>query len=466
MSTNNKVFQVLVTKGNAALPAKGAALETLADGQLGVFDAKTNLAIDGTTPVKEFYLAVGVDADGDTVVDNINFSAGQVIQKENIRDYTYKPHTASRPMVFEITDYKVNCDTEYAVKLEFRNMQVYMRQGYNAYAKTFSVKTDCCDELETGSVKDLTAKLLQAFNSDAAGMFKAEAITGGASLSVTTAPTVASDITVSIGKVDVTVAVAATDTVAQAATKIANAITASSTAKATAVATSAKVLISGLSIGTVITVDEGTTLAVVAVEAVNTVTNLDTVEEGINTGIRITTIPLAIQQFCGINTMYYNPRQTVVIPSLIEGFNCTGKVTITQTALDEEGSGYDIKQKEYHAGGWNGKPGVYRASTALGLAMPGFKYFADEAKKYDQFNLIYDQFSTAGWKEYLNNLMTLVAIPGADTVTRNSFASVMDAILSNAASFEALADDALAANVNPAVVEANPPASAAVDGIA
>ena len=390
MSTNNKVFQVLVTKGNAALPSRSATLDSLAVGQLGIFDAKTNLAIDGTTnPVRDFYLAVGVDKNGDTVMDGVNFSAGQLIQKENIRDFTYKPHSAARPMVFEITDYKVNCDTEYAVKLEFRNMQVYMRQGYNAYAKTFSVKTACCEECvdcPSGSTADLTTKLLQAFNSDAAGMFKAEAIEepGGS-------------------------------VIADLAAYIADPLNADA---------------------------------------------LDTL------GIRITTVPLAIQQFCSINTMYYNPRQTVVIPSLIEGFNCTGKVTITQTALDEEGNGYDIKQKEYHAGGWNGKPGVYRASTALGLAMPGFNYLANESAKYDQFSLVYDQFSTAGWGEYLNNLMTLVAIPAADTVTRNSFATVMDAILGTTTLFEPLADDAAAASADPAVVETSPPTTGLVDGIA
>ena len=390
MSTNNKVFQVLVTKGNAALPSRSATLDSLAVGQLGIFDAKTNLAIDGTTnPVRDFYLAVGVDKDGDTVMDGVNFSAGQLIQKENIRDFTYKPHSAARPMVFEITDYKVNCDTEYAVKLEFRNMQVYMRQGYNAYAKTFSVKTACCEECvdcPSGSPADLTTKLLQAFNSDAAGMFKAEAIEEPR------------------GAV-----------IADLAAYIADPLNADA---------------------------------------------LDTL------GIRITTVPLAIQQFCSINTMYYNPRQTVVIPSLIEGFNCTGKVTITQTALDEEGNGYDIKQKEYHAGGWNGKPGVYRASTALGLAMPGFNYLAVEGSKYDQFSLVYDQFSTAGWGEYLNNLMTLVAIPAADTVTRNSFATVMDAILGTTTLFEPLADDAAAASADPAVVETSPPTTGLVDGIA
>ena len=157
----------------------------------------------------------------------------------------------------------------------------------------------------------------------------------------------------------------------------------------------------------------------------------------------------------------------MVIASLVEGFNCNGKVTVTQTAVDEEGHGYDIKQKEYHAAGWNGKPGVYRASTALGLAMPGFKYFADETKKYDQFNLVYDFFSTAGWKEYLNNLMTVVAIPEGDTTTRNAFATVIDAILANATlGFEALADDAAAASTVATVIEKTPPADFATDGIA
>ena len=377
MSTNNKVFQVLVTKGNKALVAKGAALDAITDGQLGIFDAKTNIAIDHTAAgVKDFYLAVGVDSDGDGVVDAVNFSAGQAIQKENIRDYTYKPHTAARPMVAEITNFTAKPDTDYAIKFEFRNMKVYMRQGYNAFAKTYAVRTACSDGT-TGDPVELVTKFLEAFNMDNTGMFKAEAIAGGA------------------------------------------------------------------------------------------VIDLATIGPDVVPGIRITTNPIAINQFCSINTTYYNPRQTVVIASLVEGFNCNGKVTVTQTAVDEEGHGYDIKQKEYHAAGWNGKPGVYRASTALGLAMPGFKYFADETKKYDQFNLVYDFFSTAGWKEYLNNLMTVVAIPEGDTTTRNAFATVIDAILANATlGFEALADDAAAASTVATVIEATPPASAATDGIA
>mgnify|MGYP003451044006 FL=1 len=159
-----------------------------------------------------------------------------------------------------------------------------------------------------------------------------------------------------------------------------------------------------------------------------------------------------MNKFTNVNTKYYNPRQTVVIPSLVDGFNCTGKITVTQQAVGEEGNGTDIKQKEYHAGGWNGRPGIYRVSTVMGLAKDGFEYFADENVKYDQINLVYDHFSTAGWGEYLNNLLTLVAIPEPDTVTRNGFIGYLDAVLASRG-FEPLADDAATANVSPTVVE-------------
>ena len=62
-------------------------------------------------------------------------------------------------------------------------------------------------------------------------------------------------------------------------------------------------------------------------------------------GIRVTANAVAINKFCNVNTKYYNPRQTVIVPSLIEGFNCTGTLTVTQQATAEEGNGYDIKQK-------------------------------------------------------------------------------------------------------------------------
>lgn len=426
MSTNNKVFQVLVTKGDKALAVAGTKVDALTDGQLGIFDANTNLAV--VTPVKEFYLAVGVDTDGDGTIDNIVTSAGQVIQSENVRDITSQEYTAPTPMEFEITDYDtVLPDTDYSVKLEFRNAQIYARQGYNQFAKTFSVRTSCVEADATPA--KLTDLLIEAFEADESGMFKAEAITGGATLEVTTAPSAAEDITVSIGEVDVTVAVGASDTAAQAATKIATAINAESTLDVTAEADGAFVYISNASFGTVVEVDEGTTAAVVAVSGDSVVINLEDLVDGVNPGIRITTNSIAVNRFCDVNTMYYNPRQTVIIPSLIDSFNGTGVITITQNGIPEQGAGYDIKQKEYHAGGWNGKPGIYRDSSAIGLAMPGFEYLADSSAKYDQIHLVYDQFSTAGWGEYLNNLMTTIAVPTGGTVTLAALTAALGAML-------------------------------------
>lgn len=373
MSTNNKVFQVLVTKGNQAPLAAGAALETLAPGQIGIFDASTNLAIDGTAPVKEFYFAVGVDRDGDGVSEEMNFSAGQYIQKDNVRDYTFRPHTAGAPQIFEITDYIANCETDYTLRFEFRNMQIYYRQGTVQFSKAYSVRTACCGcgtECPSGSSVELTQKLFHALKADPSGMFKVEAIAapGGAV----------------IPDIDAFAA--------------------------------------------------------------------DPANVNATPGLRITVNGLAVNKFTNVNTKYYNPRQTIVIPSLVDGFNCTGKITVTQQAVAEEGNGTDIKQKEYHAGGWNGRPGIYRVSPVMGLAKDGFEYFADDSVKYDQLNLVYDHFSTAGWGEYLNNLLTLVAIPEPDTVTRNGFIGFLDAVLASKG-FEPLADDAATANVDPVVVE-------------
>lgn len=367
MSTNNKVFQVLVTKNNHAPAVAGTALSALLPGQIGLFDASSHLAINGVTPVKEFYIAVGVTA------DRMNFSAGQYIQKDNIRDYIFRPHTASAPQIFEITGYTANCDTDYTLRFEFRNMQIYYRQGTNQFSKAYSVRTACCgcgDECPSGSAVELTQKMFKALQADVSGMFKVEAIksAGGAV----------------IADIDAFAA--------------------------------------------------------------------DPANVSATPGLRITVNGLEVNKFTNVNTKYYNPRQTVVIPSLVDGFNCTGKITVIQQAVGEEGNGTDIKQKEYHAGGWNGRPGIYRVSTVMGLAKDGFEYFADENVKYDQINLVYDHFSTAGWGEYLNNLLTLVAIPEPDTVTRNGFIGYLDAVLASRG-FEPLADDAAIASTNPAVVE-------------
>ena len=260
-------------------------------------------------------------------------------------------------------------------------------------------------------------------------MFKAEAISGGTLLTITTAPTVAGDITVSIGGVDVAATVAATDTAAQAATKIAAAINAATTTEAKAVASGATVQISNIVMGTAATVDEGTTLAVVTATEGNAVIDLATIAEGVTPGIRVTTNPLAVNEFCSINTLYLKPRETVMIVSLTSGFDCGGIVEVIQDVVYEQGSGYDVRQREYKAGGWNGKPGPYRVSELNGVASNGFRYFSDTDTKYNRVNLTYDQFSIGGWQEYLNNLATEIYFPVTTEAEVIKFLTVLEAML-------------------------------------
>lgn len=114
-----------------------------------------------------------------------------------------------------------------------------------------------------------------------------------------------------------------------------------------------------------------------------------------------------------VNNTYKAQRLATGIISLLDGFSdyALGTVTKTVAAKPSSGLGYDIKQKEYFAGGWNGRPGPYRVLQTTNLASNGIVFNAIDASQYDVYNLEYDHFSTSGWGEYLNNLLTTIAVP-------------------------------------------------------
>lgn len=114
-----------------------------------------------------------------------------------------------------------------------------------------------------------------------------------------------------------------------------------------------------------------------------------------------------------VNNTYKGQRVVTGLITLLDGFSdyVLGTVAKTVTAKASSGLGYDIKQKEYFAGGWNGRPGPYRVLETTNLAMPGFLYNAIDTSQYDEFHLQYDTFSKSGWGEYLNDLATTIAVP-------------------------------------------------------
>jgi len=405
MARNNDVFKVLVTKNNQAVLPAGSKITALSPGQIGVFDANTNLSITTGTGVRNFYLAVGLDLNGDGITDEVAKSSGSIVQKNNIKFYSFRPHTASRPMKVVLKDYTANCETEYGIKLELRNQEIYRSQGYNQFTKTYSIVTGCCDgcapTCPSGDANEITRLLLININNDPTKLVKARAL---------------------------------------ARTALTSAQTGGAAIAAGAVVTDAQLL------------------AIMAFNATQT-----DPANFVYTDLEIETVNQAQANFAGsLNLKYFFPRETVIIASPIEGFKCNGTLVTTQTVAFEEGSGYDIKQLEYEAKGFSESP--YRLSTLNGVADDRV-FNTDINQKYDQFALTYDQESQGAWLQYTRNLASIIAVPATDTVTRNGLATVLDTLITPIG-FDALADDAATANTNPTVVEPTENKVAATDGIA
>ena len=402
MSRNNDVFHLLVTKGNQAVLAKDKKVTELAPGQIGVFNYDTNLSFDATVAAapRNFYLAVGVDAGNGTTGD-IMKSAGSHVQGKNIAFYSFRPYTPGRPMKVLLKDFVANCETEYGVKLELRNQEIYRTQGYNQFTKTYTMKTSCCDGCEptcpSGDANEITKQLYININNDTSGLVKAN-IKPRAGATLPAGVTVDAQGNLTLAQVDTIMAANAAQT-----------------------------------------------------DPANYV----------YTDLEIETVPQTIQDFCSVSLNYMYPRQTVAILTKVGDFKCSGTVATTQTAVFEEGAGIDVKQLEYQAKGWTESP--YRVSTVNGVADNRI-YITDASAKYDVFALTYDQFSLGGWLEYFHNQASIIAIPTADATTRNGLAAILDKV-AVAQSFEPLADDAAAAIADPTVIEKTTDKSVTTDGI-
>jgi len=100
---------------------------------------------------------------------------------------------------------------------------------------------------------------------------------------------------------------------------------------------------------------------------------------------------------------------------------------------------------EYKAGGFTGKPSVYRTGTMLGVAFQGFSSLVDKAGIYNKIDITYDLESNSGWLDYKNNLNTSIIIPCGNDAAAADFADVMDALLTD---FDPKADDLVACDCN------------------
>lgn len=386
MSKNNPVFQVLVTSGNKALLPKDKRVTDLEPGQIGVFDYDTNISVDATAKPRNYYFAVGLDGDGDGQTDDIKKSRGSHIQLGNITSYTFRPHTPGRPMKVKLTNYVADCDTEYGVKLQIRNSEIYKIQGYNPFVKSYVMKTSCCNgctpTCPSGDANQITKQLFIQASNDPSGFVKVSIVPRG---NVTAAGVTPQNGVLTLADLDTIMAYNKTKT---------------------------------------------------------------NVNEYVYTDLEFETVPVKIAQACGINLNYFYPRESFATLTKVGDFKCSGEVVVTQEAVNEEGLGYDLRQDEVFASGWDVSP--YRVSSVTGMEIPR-NYTVDPKEKYDLIHLAYEQKSDGAWLRYSYDEATTIAIPSKDTVTRDALVTLLDEL--NIVRFDALKDDAKRANTDPTVVE-------------
>ena len=148
----------------------------------------------------------------------------------------------------------------------------------------------------------------------------------------------------------------------------------------------------------------------------------------IYTDLVITAAPGKLNPSGDINLKYFAQRGTVIIASKagFEGFKCTGTVETLVAPVMEQGAGYDLRQLEYFAKGWDESP--YRVSALNGVS-DNKNYNSQLGVNYDQIVLSYDQVQKNAWLEYQNPEATYIAIPAADTTTKTALKLILNAIL-------------------------------------
>lgn len=162
---NNDVFQVLVVSNPTILGA-GGLLETLAVGQLGLFNSDTNLSI--TTAAKfpnKIFFAVGLPNDLGTLGD-IRKSSGEYIKTSLISQALSQTPVTGSPQVttldFADTFIPVKA-TDYVIRFNFMNASTLMLFGFNNPVKSYTIHTN---NLVAPSISEFQDLIVAEVNND------------------------------------------------------------------------------------------------------------------------------------------------------------------------------------------------------------------------------------------------------------------------------------------------------------
>lgn len=482
MLSENAAFQVLVPTANTAALAAGNPVSALAIGQIGFFSYETNLSIDGTNAQqnRSFYIAVGVDPLATGSLADITKSAGNTIQQVGIRAFTYKPYQAPQNKVIQLKVGAVTCNTEYGVRFELRNQALGHVYGFNWPHITFTgFSAPCaeqCVDCASGDPNSVVQALINEINLDPNNIFVASAVSpttgntisnipawklGFNSLATPTAPTgtpvtgtgaaAAATYTAKIVAINADGASLPSPQSANVVLSATGEINWAWTAVTGAV--SYQIWIGGTSYFTSSTnsytqVATAGTAGTIPAAGVAVTGNANAALTAV---LNVAILPDALSIYAQVNLKYINFRQTNVFLSLLtdpnvpNGWGTFGPDT-TQSDLQEmvyeDGSGYDIQQLEYIAGGWNGKPGPYRTSELVGVPLRGAQFYSTVSGTYNLYAITYDNIGIGGGHAMRSSLATYIAVPSANTTAENSINAFLQRIVNGASGNDSTVDAA------------------------
>ena len=366
---NNDVFKVLIPTSSreSILANKVNTIEDLGIGQLGIFEAHTSKSISTADAGKDdFRLIVAADLDNDNVVDRLERQAGQFIQIKNLKSISIQGYRNPKPQI------------------EILNPQI-----------TSTGITDGIYDEEYGiRIAFLNPKITRLGGKNE--FAKYFSYTGGLITKCNNAFSVHAK-RIAIMQELVSLINADPDGLVKAELVTVDGLF-------------------GAEVYTALTIADICTY--LALEA-----NSDKLR------IRLTTVPLAIKTFLGINTGYYKDRETTIQVFYKENFLPTSTTTTLQEVQFEQGSGYDVYEREYQAEGW--ETSSYRTSSVTGLPRD-MKTYSSVSTKYNLISLEYTFDSEAAWGSYNHNLATEIAIPVALADTWTSLDALMGHIKTNA----------------------------------
>lgn len=178
ISTINRE-NLLVAKGNYAVLATGTPIYqadgsiSLMPGQLGIFDAKTHTSLNAgnVAAVKDIYIAIGIDTDGDGVSNEVRKVAGDLWNKNRMQNATAEPPRGACPEIWDYMFDCVDCGTDYGLKVQVDSTDLHTYTSpyqlftypVNVISEPCDTCGDNCDQADT-NCNEIVCKMMDQIN--------------------------------------------------------------------------------------------------------------------------------------------------------------------------------------------------------------------------------------------------------------------------------------------------------------